>query len=539
MNINNSPKELLFDDDARQTLLKGVQQLADAVRVTMGPGGLNVVIERPGKVPILTKDGVTVAKAINLQDRMQNLGVQLVKEAAQGAADVAGDGTTTATVLAYALFSSGLRAINSGHNPVKIRNGIRAAGAEIINRLYEKSKRIESNEEIINVGTISANGEKRIGEFLCEAMETVGRDGIITVEDAKGYDTSLIKVEGTRLNRGFLSPYFINDTSKNVCKLDNPYILLANRPISSIKELLPLLEKIHQTGRPLLLIADDVDGDALKALVLNNVKGVLNCCAIRSPEFGQARVLTMKDLAFMLNAKVVTSSEESSIESFKISDLGTCDQVMIHKNETTIIGCKVDKDELRAYCDEIRIGLDNFSLSVDEEAAHRRRLSRLAGGVAILRVGAATEAELRERKDRVEDALYATRAAVSNGILEGGGTSLLRVSNRIKTNLQGDELIGFNIVKQACQEPIRQIAKNSGEIPDIIVEKTLSKKSPNGFDARKNTWVNLLETGVIDPTLVVVSALQHAISAADNLLSVACAMHGVEEKTQTENEIYE
>ncbi|OUU74870.1 MAG: chaperonin GroL [Methylococcaceae bacterium TMED69] len=539
MDFNIKPKNLVFDQEAREVLLKGVRQLSQAVSVTMGPGGLNVVIERPGQVPILTKDGVTVAKAVNLPDKMENLGVQLVKEAAQGAADIAGDGTTTATVLAHSIFSHGLRAINAGNNPVKVRNGIKHASGLIIDGLYQRSKEVKSNEEIIQVGTISANGESEIGKLICEAMEAVGRDGTITVEEAKGFKTSLLKVEGTRINRGFLSPYFINDKSRNSCIMAKPVVLLANRSFSTIKDLIPILEKVHQANRPFLIIAEDVDGEALNACTANSQKGILNICVIRAPEFGQGRIYAMDDLAKLLGTKVITPSNSSDLTTIQIDDLGKCEKIIISRNETIIVGSNVEKSELKKHCKEIKSNLENSVMTTDEEAMHRRRLSRLSGGVAVLRVGGSTEAELRERKDRVEDALYATRAAVNSGILDGGGSALLRVSKSIKAKLTGDELIGFNIVKKACEEPIRQISKNAGEVPDIIVEKTLSCKSPKGFDARKNVWVNLFDQGVIDPTLVVVSALKHATSAADNLLSVACAMHSIEDNTKHETDLYE
>lgn len=521
-------KNILFENDARQELLEGVSKLSQAVGTTMGPGGLNVVIERPGMVPILTKDGVTVAKAVNLKNEMQNLGVQLVKEAAQGSAEIAGDGTTTATVLAHSLFSRGLRAINAGHNPVQVRNGMRDAVKIVIQDLDKKSKKIESDNEIIQVGTISANGEVEIGELLCKAMKAVGMDGVIAVEEAKGFKTSLTTMEGLRLNRGFISPYFINDNTKGVCVLEKPLVLLANKTIRNIKEILPVLEKVHQMQRSLLIVAEEVEGEALNALVLNNTKGILKCCVIRAPEFGQGRIQTMEDLAFLLGTNVVSSSDESGLANIDCSVLGTCSKITISRNETVILGSNCSKEGLEQRVNELKQYVDSSILSPDEESAQRRRLARLSGGVAILRVGGSTEAELRERKDRVEDALHATRAAVSSGVLPGGGTALLRSSVDIAHEVNGDYpadwKIGYNIVMESCKEPIYKISKNAGQVPELIIAKTLELDNPMGFDARREEWVNLLDSGVIDPTLVVTSALRHASSAADNLLSVACAM---------------
>ena len=526
MEGSESTKEMLFEEDARSALLSGVKKLSDAVRVTMGPGGLNVVIENPGHVPILTKDGVTVAKAVNLKDRMENLGVQLVKEAAQGAAEIAGDGTTTATVLAYSLFNNGLRAINAGHNPVKLREGMRDASDYVIQRLVERGIPVSTNQEIVNIGTISANGEEEIGKFLCDAMEAVGRDGVITVENAKGFKTTLTKVKGTRVERGYLSPYFINDDARSQCKLEKPLVLLANRKISSIKEMLPLLESVHQRGKPLLIIADDVEGDALNGLVLNKVKEILSVCAIRAPEFGQGRIAAMEDLALLLGTKVVSAAD--NIASLDADSLGTCEKITIGRNETLIVGAPVAEEDLEAKCSELRNFLDNPT-SEEESSVVLRRLARLSGGVAILKVGGSTEAELRERKDRVEDALYATRAAVKSGILDGGGCALLRSSRNIPLEGCEDYRSGVLLISKACEEPLFQISRNAGLVPDIVKAKTLDIPSPQGLDVRSGKWCNLLDAGVIDPTLVVVSALRNATSAADNLLSVACAMHSTED----------
>ena len=529
-----SPKKILFGKDATNQLLAGVEHLANAVSVTMGPSGLNVVIEEPGRVPVLTKDGVTVAKAVELPDRFQNLGCKLVKQAAQGAAEIAGDGTTTSTVLAYNLFKGGLRAIESGNNPVKVRKGILDAADSVIKKLHQFTKPITTSEEIIQVGTISANGEKAIGKFLSQAMEAVGRDGVITVEEAKGFKTSLTTVEGTRLDRGYISPYFINDQSRGAVKYDKPYILLANRKFGSLKEIVPLLEQIHQSGKPLLIIADEVEGEALNGIVVNNVNNVLKCAVIRAPEFGSGRVQSMEDLAFLLNTKVYTDASQDFVK-LQLSDLGTCEKLQITKTETMLIGTPQSKDKVGEYCSKISSALSEPGLTDDEKGILHRRLNRLSGGVAILKVGGSTEAELRERKDRVEDALYATRAAVKSGILPGGGTALLKSVSETD-NTDPSYRAGWQVMMNACQSPITQICKNAGQIPELIISKLLNHESSKfniGYDAREGQIVDMVEAGIIDPTLVVVSAVRHASSAADNLLSVACAMHNIEDEIKS------
>ena len=533
MKFDNSPKKLLFKAEARAELLKGVKQLADAVSITMGPGGQTVVIDQgDDHWPILTKDGVTVAKHVNLPNRMQNLGAKLVKQAAQGAAEIAGDGTTTSTVLAYHLFGKGVKAINAGTNPVLLRKGILTCAEAIITELSKTAKPVKTDEEIIQVGTISANGESEIAELLCEAMNAVGRDGVITVEEAKGFKTSLTTVEGTRLDRGYISPYFINDDARGCVRYEKPYILLANRRFSSIKELLPILEKVHQAGKPLLVIADEVEGDALQGLVLNNQKGILKCCVIRAPEFGSGRVSTMEDLAFLLSTKVLTSADET-IARLELSDLGTCDRIVVTRSETLIVGTPTSKVEVANYCGKISDALLEPGLTNDEKGILNRRLVRLSGGVAILKVGGSTEAELRERKDRVEDALYATRAAVRSGILAGGGTSLLRASRKVKTSVQdNDFLAGWNLMIDVASTPIYQIAKNAGKVPEVVIEKTLEKDKRYGYDAREDKFVDMLKSGIVDPALVVTSALRHAVSAADNLLSMGCSIHSVKEEAE-------
>ena len=535
MKFDKSPKKLLFKAEARAELLKGVKQLADAVSITMGPGGQTVVIDQgDDHWPILTKDGVTVAKHVNLPDRMQNLGAKLVKQAAQGAAEIAGDGTTTSTVIAYHLFAKGVKAVNAGTNPVLLRKGMLSCAEAIITELSNTAKPVKTDEEIVQVGTISANGESEIAELLCEAMNAVGRDGVITVEEAKGFKTSLTTVEGTRLDRGYISPYFINDDARGCVRYEKPYILLANRRFSSIKELLPILEKVHQAGKPLLIVADEVEGDALQGLVLNNQKGILKCCVIRAPEFGSGRVATMEDLAFLLGTKVLTAADET-ISRLELSDLGKCDRIVVTRGETLIVGAPTSKEAVNNYCGKISDALLEPGLTNDEKGILNRRLVRLSGGVAILKVGGSTEAELRERKDRVEDALYATRAAVRSGILAGGGTSLLRASRKVKTSVQdNDFLAGWNLMVDVASAPIYQIAKNAGKVPEVVIEKTLDKDKRFGYDAREDKFVDMIKSGIVDPALVVTSALRHAVSAADNLLSMGCAMHSIEESNTVE-----
>ena len=523
---STTKKKLMFHDEARSILLDGVNKLADAVSVTMGPGGLNVVIQRENAVPILTKDGVTVARAINLPDEMENLGVQLVKEAAQGAADIAGDGTTTSTVLAREIFSLGLRAMAAGNSSVDIRDGLRLAAEEAISLINARSIPIQTDEQIKQVGTISANGEEDIGTYLANAMASVGRDGIIAVEEAKGFKTSLEKVSGTRIDRGFVSPYFINNAAKSHCVLNNPRILLANRKISSMRELLPILEAAHERQKSLLIIADEVEGEALNGLVVNASNGTIKVCVIRPPEFGQNRLGAMEDLAVLLGTKVYRSSDDLAAISFEA--LGTAKKITIKKTETVILEPAGNEEEITKQKDSIREELANPGLDRSIVDALNRRLSRLADGIAIIRVGGATEAELRERKDRVEDALHATRAAANRGILPGGGTALLKISQQLEFPEDDRLHAGYRIIQLACRKPLTQIVSNAGKVPEVVIEKVLASDCFDfGYNAREDEFGDLKKMGVIDPTLVLVSALRHSVSAADNLLSVACAMHEI------------
>jgi chaperonin GroEL len=525
----DSYKEIIFDSKAREQLLEGVDVLANAVKITMGPRGQNVVIERPGQVPHLTKDGVTVARAINLRDRFLNLGVQMVKEAASRTAEVAGDGTTAATVLSQAIFNDGLKMLAAGYSSIEICKGINIATDEVVEYLKQIAIPVTSDDEIIQVGTISANGDKTIGELLCRAMSEVGRDGIIAVEEAKGFKTTLDIVDGTEINRGYLSPYFITNQDKMAAVMDNPYILLMNRKITSLNDILPLLEKVHGSQRSILIVADDVDGDALHGLVLNSVKGTLNVCAIRAPEFGESRVGALGDLATILGGKVLGVASSDDIKDTELEQLGTARKVIVGKNYTTFIDCAGSSEDIEKCADELRACLNDPTLLGPDRDVISRRLARLAGGVAILRVGGATEVELMERKDRVDDALHATQAAVEEGLLFGGGVALVRAARHLEgLKIHKKEVgiqIGIDVVRRACAVPFMQIVQNSGGSPEIILEKVSRSKDPRkGYDAAAGEYVDMMDAGIIDPLKVVRSSLEHAASAACNLLSVGCAM---------------
>jgi len=526
---DNSTKELVFGTEARTKLLEGVNILADAVRVTMGPRGQNVIIERPGLAPHLTKDGVTVAQAVNIRERFTNLGVQMIKEAAARTAEVAGDGTTTATVLSQAIYSEGLKMIAAGYSSAEIQRGIRFGTNHVLAALKELAEPVRSDEEIIQVGTISANGDRDVAELLCKAMSEVGRDGVIAVEEAKGFDTSLDVVDGMEIDRGYMSPYFINDQARMAAVLENPYILLINKKLLAIKDLLPVLEQIHQAQRPLLVVADDIDGDAMQGLVVNKMKGTLSVCAIRAPEFGESRVAALDDLGIMLNTTALPSSTtEDDLKALTVNDLGTCKKVVVTKLSTTFIDCPGDSHNIEERVTHIKDLLQDPGTSQQEHAVLSRRLCRLAGGVAILRVGAATEIALREKKDRVEDALCATQAAVEEGILPGGGVALVRASRGLEKLRTGKDIdgvhIGVDVLYRACAYPLRQIVENSGGSAEVILEKVLRLKGNKGFDAKALEFVDMLESGIIDPLKVVRSALENAVSVACSLLSVGCSM---------------
>ena len=519
-------KTLIFDDEARESLRRGVDSLAQAVRVTMGPSGQNVIIEVPGAPPIVTKDGVTVARSIDFRDRNMNLGAQIVKEAANRTCDSAGDGTTTATVLTHAIFNGGLRVLSGDHSSPEVRAGMSWAVASVIDELRQMSKPVSSDEEIIQVGTISANGEREIGELLSQAMRAVGRDGTITVEEAKGFSTSLHVVEGAELDRGYLSPYFVTDSEKMVSSLDSPFVLLTNNRITALKELLPLLEKIHNVQKPILIVADDIEGEAMQGLVVNRTKGVLQVCAIKGPEFGENRLHALQDLAVLLGTKVIVG--ESELSKVQIQDLGRCKRAIIGRYRTILIDAAGKKEEIEERSREMRAQIEDPSLDQQDRDALRRRLARLAGGVAVLRVGGATEPELKERRDRVDDALHATKAAVEEGILPGGGTALVRAAartrRRISRNRSDSFKQGAEVILQSCCAPLRQIVSNAGRNPELILSKVERLRDNMGYDAATERYLDTLEEGIVDPLKVVRSALENAHSAASMLLSVGCTI---------------
>ena len=529
MSDTTTTKDLLFGADAREKILDGVDTLANAVKVTMGPRGQNVVIERPGRAPHLTKDGVTVAKAVNLKGRFENLGVQMIKEAAARTAEVAGDGTTTATVLSQALYSEGLKMIAAGYSATELQKGIAIGTEFVMNALRESAVDVTSDDEIVQVGTISANGDVEVARLLCKAMNEVGRDGTIAVEEAKGFDTTLDVVEGMEIDRGFTSPYFINDQGRMACVLESPYVLLVNKKLSTLKDLLPVLEQVHQSSKPLLIVADDIEGDAMQGLVVNSLKGSLSVCAIRAPEFGASRVAALGDLGTMLTCEVLSSATtDDDLKNLTVEDLGQCKKVVVTKSSTTFIDCAGSEEAVKLRIAEIKKALGDPTASEQEVQVSHRRLHRLAGGVAVLRVGAATEVALREKKDRVEDALCATQAAVEEGILPGGGVALVRASkvlDKIKISNEVDGVaVGVDVVRRACAYPLRQIVENAGGSPEVVFEKVNRLRGNKGFNAYTLEFVDMLDSGIIDPLKVVRSALENASAVACSLLSVGCAM---------------
>jgi len=518
-------KIIEFDESARDNLLQGVNILADAVCVTMGPLGMNVVIESPGRHPIVTKDGVTVAKAVRVNDSFKNLGIDIVKEAASRTADTAGDGTTTATVLARSLFSEGLKMIAAGYKSRDIVRGIRESSEDIIKNISDASRPVENSEEIMNVATISANGEKEIGELITNAVERLGPDGVITVETAKGFKSDLIVVEGMQINRGYLSPYFVNNTEKMCVEFENPRILICNQKISSIHKISHLLEESLRAGVPILIIATDIDGDAMQGLVVNSTRGNLKACAIKSPGFGNARVGMIDDLSLTLGTSSYDVIDDE-LSELSLDDLGTCARVIITRSSTTFIDCPTPEAEIEERSSQIREALEDPMISEDEQMVLRVRLARLAGGVGIIRVGGATEGELIERKDRVDDALSATQAAIGEGIVAGGGVCLLSALNKFSIDNYDEKLRpGATVVKNACLSPIKQILNNAGESADLIVSKIQESQSDSfGFNVAEGNFCDMIKEGIIDPSKVTRCAIENAVSAACTLLSAGCAM---------------
>lgn len=518
-------KEVKFHDSARERLVAGVNLLANAVKTTLGPKGRNVVIERSFGAPIVTKDGVTVAKEIELKDKFENMGAQMVKEVASKTADVAGDGTTTATVLAQAIVREGMKYVAAGMNPMDLKRGIDKAVTAIVEELKAISKPCSTTKEIAQVGTISANADSSIGEIIAQAMDKVGKEGVITVEDGKSLENELEVVEGMQFDRGYLSPYFINNPDKQVAVLDNPYILLHDKKISNIRDLLPVLEQVAKAGRPLLIIAEDVEGEALATLVVNNLRGILKTCAVKAPGFGDRRKAMLQDIAILTGGTVISEEVGLSLEKATLEDLGQAKRIEVAKEHTTIIDGAGDPAKIQARVKEIRVQIEEATSDYDREKL-QERVAKLAGGVAVIKVGAATEVEMKEKKARVEDALHATRAAVEEGIVPGGGVALLRAREAaVAKGLKGDnpdQEAGIKIVLRAVEQPLREIVANAGEEPSVIVAKVLEGKGNYGYNAATGEFGDMIEMGVLDPTKVTRSALQNAASVAGLMLTTEC-----------------
>ena len=514
-------KDIKFGADARSRLLKGINLLADAVRITLGPKGRNVVLDKSFGSPRITKDGVTVAKEIDLKDKFENMGAQMIKEVASKTSDTAGDGTTTATILAQAIVEEGLKAVAAGMNPMDLKRGIDTATKAIIEELKKKSKKISSNEEVKQVGTISANGDIEVGEHLAQAMEKVGNEGVITVEEGKGLETELNVVEGMQFDRGYLSPYFVTNAEKMTCELEDVYILLHEQKLSNLQPMLPLLESVAQSGKPLLIIAEEIEGEALATLIVNKLRGGLKIAAVKAPGFGDRRSAMLEDIALLTNGQVISEELGIKLEKVKLDSLGTAKKINIDKENTTIVGGSGKKSEIDARCNQIKNEIKESDSDYDKEKL-QERLAKLSGGVAVLNVGGASEVEVKEKKDRVEDAMNATRAAVEEGVVPGGGVALLytkKILDSIKLS-NPDQQVGINIVKKAIERPIRQIAKNAGVDGSIIVGKLLEQDNENyGYNAQTGKFTDLVKDGIIDPTKVVLSAIQDSASVAGLLIT--------------------
>jgi chaperonin GroEL len=514
-----SAKDIVFSEQARGLILRGVNALADAVKVTLGPKGRNVLINKSYGAPLVTKDGVSVAKEIELEDSFENMGAQMVKEVASKTADVAGDGTTTATVLAQAIYREGVKLVSAGNNPMAIKRGIDQAVGLLSDELTRLSKKTQSNKDVEQVGTISANSDSAIGRLIAEAMDKVGLDGVITVEEAKGFETTLETVDGMQFDRGYLSPYFATNTDKMITEFNDAFILLCDRRISSVKELMPILESVAKSGRPLMLIAEDVDGDALAALVINSIRGSLKICAVKAPGFGDRQKAMLQDIAVLTGADVISEELGLKLEDIGLERLGYAKSVVVSKDNTTIIDGCGDEAAINSRIQQIKSQAAASASDYDKEKL-QERLAKLAGGVAIIRVGAATEAEMKEKKARVEDALHATRAAVQEGIVPGGGVALIRASKALdQLKLAGEQGMGVDIIRRAIEEPIRQIAYNAGVEGSIIVQRVKEGDGSFGYNAATNEFVDLFEAGVIDPTKVVRHALINAASVSSLLLT--------------------
>ena len=515
------PKQLLFDDNARAKLLKGVEKLAGAVAVTMGPTGRNVIIDKSFGGPTVTKDGVTVSKEVDLEDAFENMGAKLVNEVASKTSDLAGDGTTTATVLARAIFREGTRNVAAGSNPTAVRRGIDKAVTAAVERLMQIARKVERPEEVAQVGAISANNDRSIGDLLAEALQRVGKDGVITVEEGKTTETTVRFVDGMQFDKGFVSPYFVNKPAEMICQLDDALILIHEKKVSNLRELLPLLEKVAQSGKPLLIIAEDVDGDALTALVVNKLRGVLNICASKAPGFGDRRKAMLGDIATLTGGTLISEDLGLKLESLDLSHLGRAKKITVDKNETTIVQGAGKQDDVQARVHQLRTQIEGTESEYDREKL-QERLAKLTGGVAIVSVGAGTEAEMKQKKARVEDALHATRAAVEEGIVPGGGVALLRCREAVekaRSQAKGDEKIGVDIVLHSLEAPIRQIAENGGIDGAVVADEVADKDLNMGYDANKGEYVDMLKAGIIDPVKVVRVALTNAASIAGLMLT--------------------
>ncbi len=518
-------KDIFFDTSARDRLKKGVDKLADAVKVTLGPKGRNVIIDKKFGAPTVTKDGVSVAKEIELKDPIENMGAQLVKEVASKTADDAGDGTTTATVLTQAIFAHGIKNVAAGANPMDLKRGIDKAVSAVVAHLKSQSKTISSSNEIAQVATISANNDKEIGKMIADAMDKVGKDGVITVEEAKGTETEVRTVEGMQFDRGYLSPYFVTNTEKMEVDLDNPFILIYDKKISSMKELLPILEQVAQTGKPMVIISEDVDGEALATLVVNKIRGALKIAAVKAPGFGDRRKAMLEDIAVLTGGTVISEERGYKLENATLEYLGTAEKVNIDKDNTTIVNGAGQSEDIQARINQIKAQVENTTSDYDKEKL-QERLAKLAGGVAILHIGAATEVEMKEKKDRVDDALHATRAAVQEGVVAGGGVAFIRAIDALE-NVQTeneDEKTGVNIIRLALESPLRTIVQNAGVEGSVIVQKVREGKGDYGYNAREDKYDNMFAAGVIDPTKVTRLALENAASIAALLLTTECVV---------------
>jgi chaperonin GroEL len=527
-------KQLQFDESARHTLLRGIEKLAKAVKATLGPSGRNVILDKKFGSPTITKDGVTVAKEIELEDPYENMGAQLVREVASKTSDVAGDGTTTATILAESIYREGLRNVTAGANPTSLQRGIMKGVDAIVEDLKKLSKKVSDRTEIAQVATVSANWDKTIGEIIADAMDKVGKDGTITVEEAKSIETTLEVVEGMQFDKGYLSPYFVTNAEAMEAVLENAYILIYEKKISSLKDLLPLLEKVAKAGRPLLIIAEDVEGEALATLVVNKLRGTLQVCAVKAPGFGDRRKAMLEDIAVLTGGRLISEDLGIKLENIKLEDLGRAKRITIDKENTTIVEGEGKKADIQGRVAQIRRQIEETTSDYDREKL-QERLAKLAGGVAVINVGAATETEMKEKKARVEDALHATRAAVEEGIVAGGGVALLRAQKALDSvkDLEGDEKVGVAIVRRAVEEPTRQLADNAGREGALVVEEVKKRKGNEGYDVSADEYTDLVKAGIVDPTKVTRTALQNAASIAGLLLTTEALVTEIPEKEKT------